>query len=237
MNTGAPPTVLIVDDEPAIAETVAYALRAEGHRAEHVSLGGEAVPRVRSGGIDLVVLDVGLPDMTGFDVCRALREFSDVPVIFLTAREAEIDRVLGLELGADDYVVKPFSPRELVARVRARLRRHTPGGSPGWRRIGAFEFDRDGRRVRYHGQALDLTRYEYGVLDALLARPGAVLSREQLMDRVWADALDSSDRTVDTHIKTLRAKLRAAGGGNDLQGDVDPIRTHRGIGYSLDADA
>jgi two-component system catabolic regulation response regulator CreB len=229
--------ILIAEDEPAIAETVLYALRAEGYAAEHVLVGGSVVPRVRDGGIDLVLLDVGLPDVSGFDVCRALRGFSDVPVILLTARAGEIDRVLGLELGADDYVVKPFSPRELVARVRARLRRHTAGASPGWRRIGAFEFDRDGRRVRYHGQALDLTRYEYGVLDALLARPGAVLSREQLMDRVWSDALDSSDRTVDTHIKTLRAKLRAAGTANDARGDVDPIRTHRGVGYSLDADA
>jgi len=119
----ATPTILIVEDEAAIAETIAYALRAEGHAAEHVLLGSAVVPRVQAGGIELVVLDVGLPDMTGFDVCRALRAVSDVPVIFLTARETEIDRVLGLELGADDYVVKPFSPRELVARVRARLRR------------------------------------------------------------------------------------------------------------------
>jgi two-component system catabolic regulation response regulator CreB len=176
------------------------------------------------------VLDVGLPDMTGFDVCRALRTVSDVPVIFLTARDAEIDRVLGLELGADDYVVKPFSPRELVARVRARLRRHEQAAQARWRRIDAFEIDREGRRVRYHGRLLELTRYEYGVLEALLARPDAVVSRAQLMDRVWAQAPDSSDRTVDTHIKTLRAKLRAATGADD-----DPIRTHRGLGYSLDA--
>ena len=226
--------ILVAEDEPAIAETVLYALRAEGHAAEHVLIGGEVVPRVRAGGVDLVVLDVGLPDVSGFDVCRALREVSDVPVIFLTARAAEIDRVVGLELGADDYVVKPFSPRELVARVRARLRRHAPGAQPGWQRVGAFEFDRDGRRVRYHGQALDLTRYEYGLLEALLARPGAVLSREQLMDRVWTHALDSGDRTVDTHIKTLRAKLRAAA-SNAQRDDVGPIRTHRGVGYSLDA--
>lgn len=226
--------ILIAEDEPAIAETVLYALRAEGHAAEHVLIGGDVVPRVRAGGIDLVVLDVGLPDGSGFDVCRALREVSDVPVIFLTARAGEIDRVVGLELGADDYVVKPFSPRELVARVRARLRRHASGAQTGWQRFGAFEFDRVGRRLRYHGQPLDLTRYEHGLLETLLARPGAVLSREQLMDRVWTDALDSGDRTVDTHIKTLRSKLRAAAShaGRD---DVDPIRTHRGVGYSLDA--
>jgi two-component system catabolic regulation response regulator CreB len=224
------PTILIAEDEPAIAETVAYALGAEGLAAEHVLLGGEVVPRVRAGGIDLVVLDVGLPDINGFDVCRALRETSDVPVIFLTAREGELDRVLGLELGADDYVVKPFSPRELVARVRACLRRRTAGSRTGWQVVGGFEIDREGRRIRYRGRLLDLTRYEYGVLEALLARPGAVLSRAQLMDRVWADALESNDRTVDTHVKTLRAKLRAASG----EGSGDPIRTHRGLGYSLD---
>jgi two-component system catabolic regulation response regulator CreB len=224
------PTILIAEDEPAIAETVTYALRAEGHAAECVLLGGAVVPRVQAGGIDLVVLDVGLPDMTGFDVCRALRAVSDVPIIFLTAREAEIDRVLGLELGADDYVIKPFSPRELVARVRARLRRPAASAQARWQCIDAFEFDREGRRIRYRGHLLDLTRYEYGVLEALLARPGAVLSRAQLMDRVWADVPESSDRTVDSHIKTLRAKLRAASAGDD----EDPIRTHRGLGYSLD---
>ncbi len=165
-------------------------------------------------------------------MCRALRQVSDVPVIFLTARVGEVDRVLGLELGADDYVVKPFSPRELVARVRACLRRRAPPAQARWQAVGAFEVDREGRRIRYRGRLLDLTRYEYGVLEALLARPGAVLSRAQLMDRVWAEALDSSDRTVDTHVKTLRAKLRAAADG---QGG-DPIVTHRGLGYSLDGD-
>jgi len=228
------PTVLIAEDEQAIADAVTYALRAEGYAAEHVLLGGAVVPRVQTGTVDLVVLDVGLPDMTGFEVCRALRQVSDVPVIFLTARVGEVDRVLGLELGADDYVVKPFSPRELVARVRACLRRRAPPAGPQarWQAIGAFEIDREGLRIRYRGRLLDLTRYEYGVLEALLARPGAVLSRAQLMDRVWAEALESSDRTVDTHIKTLRAKLRAAAGG---QGG-DPIVTHRGLGYSLDGD-
>lgn len=232
-----PTTILIAEDESAIADTVVYALRSEGFAAEHCLLGGEVVPRLRAGGVDLVVLDVGLPDIAGFDVCRALRAFSDVPVIFLTARGSEIDRVLGLELGADDYMVKPFSPRELVARVRARLRRHAPaanttpapGASDGrWQTLGDFEIDREGQRLRFRGRMLELTRYEYGLIDALIARPGAVLSRSKLMDKVWVDALDSSDRTVDTHIKTLRAKLRA------IAPDSDPIRTHRGLGYSLD---
>jgi two-component system catabolic regulation response regulator CreB len=222
------PRVLLVEDESAIADTVLYALRAEGFAAEHCLLGGEAVPRVRAGGIDLVVLDVGLPDVGGFEVCRQLRTFSAVPLIFLTARSDEVDRVLGLELGADDYVAKPFSPRELVARVRARLRRHAVMGDDTVRRHGRFELDPEAHRIRYAGHALDLTRYEYALLAELLRRPGAILSRAQLLDRAWDDALDSGERTVDTHIKTLRAKLRA------VDPATDPIRTHRGVGYSLE---
>ena len=230
------PTILVAEDETAIADTVLYALRSEGFAAEHVLLGGEVAAKVRAGKVDLVVLDVGLPDITGFEVCRQLRTFSDLPVIFLTARDGEIDRVVGLELGADDYVVKPFSPRELVARVRARLRRRAQPASTDWQAHGRFEIDREGRRIRYAGQALDLTRYEYGLLEALLQRPGAVLSRAQLMDRVWTDALDSGDRTVDTHIKTLRAKLRDVDGAIEGAAD-DRIRTHRGLGYSIDVGA
>lgn len=222
------PTILIAEDEGAIAETVLYALRAEGWQAEHVLLGGEVLPRVRRGGIDLLILDVGLPDASGFEVCRALRAESNVPVIFLTARDGEVDRVLGLELGGDDYVPKPFSPRELVARVRARLRRSTPEAVSGWKTHGRFGVDEAGHRIRFDQHVLDLTRYEYGLLAALLQRPGAVLTRTQLMDRVWEDALESGDRTVDTHVKTVRAKLR------EIDPASDPIRTHRGMGYSLD---
>ncbi len=222
------PTILLAEDETAIAETVLYALRAEGFAVEHVMLGGEVRPRLRRGGIDLVLLDVGLPDRSGFDVCRELRADSAVPVVFLTARNDEIDRVLGLELGADDYIGKPFSPRELVARVRARLRRHDAAADA--RGLGRFELDRDAHRIRYAGQPLDLTRYEYALLAELLRRPGAILSRAQLLDRAWEDALESGERTVDTHVKTLRAKLRA------IAPDADPIRTHRGVGYSVDVD-
>ena len=234
------PTVLLVEDDPAIAETIAYPLRAEGFLVEHRLLGGGVAERVRGGGVDLVLLDIGLPDVGGFEVCRQLRAFSAVPVVFLSARNDEIDRVLGLELGADDYVAKPFSPRELVARVRARLRRH-PAGAAGVAdgqdglagdaplRHGRFEHDRGARRIRFDGADLDLTRYEYALLAELLRRPGAILSRAQLLDRAWGDALDSGERTVDTHVKTLRAKLRGIDPG------ADPIRTHRGVGYSLDA--
>jgi two-component system catabolic regulation response regulator CreB len=219
------PRILLVEDEAAIADTVVYALQADGHDVLHYLTGGEALREARRSRFDLAVLDVGLPDINGFALCRELRQGLELPVIFLTAQGAEADRLLGFELGADDYIAKPFSPRELVARVRVALRRgSTPASAP--RR---FEHDAEGKRIRYCGQALDLTRYEYGLLAALLQRPGAVLSRAQLMDRVWGEALDSGDRTVDTHIKTLRAKL------HEVDGAVDPIHTHRGLGYSLDA--
>jgi len=226
-NTAA--RILVVEDETAIADTVVYALRSEGYAVEHCALGRQALARQREAPADLVLLDVGLPDVDGFEVCRTLRGFSAVPVVFLTARNDEIDRVLGLELGADDYVAKPFSPRELVARVRARLRRHLPAAAEeGWRQHGEFAIDREGCRVRFRDRLLPLTRYEYHLLAALLQRPGAILSRAQLMDRAWDNDAESADRTVDTHIKTLRAKLRAAGAASD------PIRTHRGLGYALE---
>ncbi|MDQ3206579.1 MAG: two-component system response regulator CreB [Pseudomonadota bacterium] len=231
------PRILLVEDENAIAETVLYALRAEGMEATHCLTGGLALRALSECTYDLAVLDVGLPDITGFALCRELRRGRDLPVIFLTAQGSESDRLFGLEIGADDYVTKPFSPRELVARVRAVLRRvaaspagaqeaSAPQGVAGLRPGVELEHDADGHCIRYRGQPLDLTRYEYGLLAALLQRPGAVLARAQLMDRVWGNALDTGDRTVDTHVKTLRAKLREKG--------LDPIRTHRGLGYSLD---
>ncbi|MFD0738692.1 two-component system response regulator CreB [Lysobacter koreensis] len=227
------PRILLVEDESAIAETVLYALRAEGFEAVHCLTGGEALQRVRSERFDLAILDVGLPDIGGFALCRELRRIEPVAgdelrVIFLTAQGAEADRILGLEIGADDYVTKPFSPRELAARVRVVLRRGPVSVAADG--VMRFQHDAEGRRIRYRGQPLDLTRYEYGLLAALLQRPGAVLSRAQLMDRVWGDTLDSGDRTVDTHVKTLRAKL------HEVANDADPIRTHRGLGYSLDVD-
>lgn len=217
--------ILIVDDEPAIAEPLAYALAAEGLASEQCRLAREVAPRVRRGDIELVLLDIGLPDGSGLDVCKALRAFCEIPVIFLTARADVVDRVLGLELGADDYVCKPFSPREVVARVRARLRRPREAA---WVTRGAFALDREGHRIRFRDHVLDLTRYEHALLAALLERPGAILSRAQLMQRAWEPQADAADRTVDTHIKTLRAKLRAAGA------ERDPIHTHRGLGYSLE---
>lgn len=231
------PHILIVEDEVAIADTIVYALGTDGMQTLHCTLGQAALDRLRDARFDLVVLDVGLPDLSGFEVCRRLRTFSDVPVIFLTARHDEIDRIVGLEIGADDYVVKPFSPRELAARVRVILRRFhratapesipAPAPAPDATTAPGFTVDTDGARVSWLGHALDLTRYEFGLLALLVRHPGRIYSREQLMDLVWHEAFDSADRTVDTHIKTLRAKLRA------IDPERDPIRTHRGMGYSL----
>ncbi|WP_304524181.1 two-component system response regulator CreB [Cupriavidus sp. MP-37] len=224
------PRILVVEDEQAIADTILYALRTDGMLAEHCTLGGDALACLRAAPADLVILDVGLPDLSGFEVCRTLRTFCDAPVIFLTARHEEIDRIVGLEIGADDYVVKPFSPRELAARVRAILRRARGGGAPAKPgQAAGFTHDPDGARLAYHGHWLALTRYEYLLLAWLVAHPGRIYSRAQLMDGVWAGALDTSDRTVDTHIKTLRAKLREV----SPQG-AGRIRTHRGMGYSLE---
>ena len=223
-----PGTILIVEDELAIADGISYALRTDGFTPLHVALGEQALAAVREPGAAgvpaLVVLDVGLPDINGFEVCRRLRQFSDVPVIFLTARSDEIDRIVGLEIGADDYVTKPFSPRELVARIRVVLRRLSP---PAPMRRERFEVRAAEARILYCGHNLDLTRYEYLLLKVLVEHPGHVLSRAQLMDRVWTGATDTLERTVDAHIKLLRAKLRAIDPG------ADPIHTHRGLGYSL----
>ncbi|MDR3054083.1 MAG: two-component system response regulator CreB [Zoogloeaceae bacterium] len=226
--------ILIVDDEPAIADTLAYALTAEGYATDRCGLGQEAVARVAAKAYALVILDVGLPDINGFEVCRQLRRNSDVPVIFLTARAEEVDRIVGLELGADDYVAKPFSPRELASRVRAILRRAgnqrngdtTPAPASIPAKSARFQIDREGCRIACRGQWLNLTRYEYLLLACLLEHPGRVYSRAALMRQVWQDAEETEERTVDTHIKTLRGKLRA------LLPDHDPIVTHRGLGYS-----
>lgn len=228
------PSILVVEDEPAIADTILYALRTDGMQTEHCSLGHAALARLRAQPFDLVILDVGLPDVGGFEVCRSLRTFTDVPVIFLTARHEEVDRVVGLEIGADDYVVKPFSPRELAARVRVILRRtgtRAAAAPQAQTTASGFELDDAGARVTYRGQRLDLTRYEYRLLALLVRHPGRIYSRTQLMDLVWHDAIDTIDRTVDTHVKTVRAKLRAVDPAND------PIRTHRGMGYSLETPA
>ena len=221
--------ILIVEDEPSIADNIVFALKTEGFAPHWCRTGAEAQAHWRERMPDLVLLDVGLPDTSGFELCKQLRQHSQIPIIFLTARDSEIDKVVGLEIGGDDYVVKPFSPRELAARVRARLRNHSAPPEP--EATVALELDESSQSARICDCALNLTRYEFRLLAVLHKAPGRVFSRDQLLERVWSDPSGAFDRTVDTHIKTLRQKLRLAGE------QVNPIRTHRGLGYSFDPDA
>ena len=222
------PSILVVEDEPAIADTIQYALESEGFRCLRLETGAEVVDVLDRQPVALVVLDISLPDVSGIEVCRRIRQGHDVPVIFLTARGGEVDRVVGLELGADDYVIKPFSPRELAARAKAVLRRARPGNGAARPQPGAaFHLDEERRQITYFGRPLELSRYEYKLLAVLLKRPGRVYSRDELLELVWDEPEASLDRTVDAHVKNLRAKLR------DIRPDVDPIATHRGMGYSL----
>lgn len=222
------PAILIVEDEPGITDTLQYALSTDGFEPLWVATGEAALARLREASPALVILDVGLPDLNGFEVFKRLRAFSEVPVVFLTARADEIDRVVGLELGADDYVAKPFSPRELVARVRTILRR-VAKAAPAQPPL-PFAVDAGRRSIRFYGRALELSRYEYGLLKTLVEHPGHVFSRDVLLDKVWDTTSESLDRTVDAHVKTLRAKLKAVAPG------LEPIRTHRGSGYALAED-
>jgi two-component system, OmpR family, catabolic regulation response regulator CreB len=225
------PHLLLVEDDPAIAKTVVFALEREGYTVRHCMLLGDAQQQLAAQDFDAVVLDVGLPDGNGLDLCRSLRASTgpqaNMPILILSARGEEFDRVLGLELGADDYLPKPFSPRELVARLRALLRRSVASPAPAAKNLDVFTIDSAGQRIRLRGQALELTRREYGLLAQLLQAKGRILSRDRLLHAVWGMDADSTDRTVDTHIKTLRAKLRA------VDADVQHISTHRGMGYSI----
>jgi two-component system, OmpR family, catabolic regulation response regulator CreB len=224
--------ILLVEDEPAIADTLIYALSTECFEVVHALTGGDALASFATRSCDLAILDIGLPDMSGLDVCRKLRESSSVPVLFLTARNSEVDRVLGLELGGDDYVTKPFSPREIVARVRAILRRTsmpaTPMIHPAGQTFSAIQHDEAAMQIRCHGQCLDLTAHEYKLMLVLLERPGRVYTRDQLLDRAWSDPGAVTDRTIDAHIKSIRSKLKTIRVGAE-----DYIQTRRGLGYVL----
>ncbi len=224
------PQILVVEDEPSIRDNIQYALEQEGFEVVWCGTGGEALARLEDHPLpSLIVLDVGLPDMSGFDVCRELRRTHKTPVLFLTARTDEVDRIVGLEIGGDDYVPKPFSPRELAARVRAILRRtadNAPAETTSFT-SGSFVIDEDRFSIHYQNQALELGRYEFRLLSTLARKPGRVYTRAQLMDAAWEEPDASMERTVDAHVKSLRAKLRA------VDPDQDPIQTHRGVGYSL----
>lgn len=227
--------ILLVEDEPTIADTLVYALKSEHHEVAHALTGEDALTRHRAEPFDFVILDIGLPDISGFEVCRAIRRDSPVPILFLTARESELDRVLGLEIGGDDYVVKPFSPREIVARVRAILRRSQP---PEKTRTDSAEkavphppdaaplvHDTSMMQIVAVGHPLELTAHEYKLLLVLINHPNQVFSRDQLLEQAWEDPLAVTDRTIDAHIKMIRAKLREACGLAEL------IQTRRGLGY------
>ena len=221
--------ILLVEDEPAIADTLVYALETECFTVTHVLTGADALAAAAREPHELAILDIGLPDMTGLDVCRRLRETSSIPVLFLTARDGELDRILGLELGGDDYVTKPFSPREIVARVRAILRRgnHQPATKSHAPATG-LHHDTSSMRIHFNGAALDLTAHEYKLLLVLMEKPGRVFTRDQLLDHAWQDPGAVTDRTVDAHIKSIRAKLRIASPGAE-----NLIETRRGLGYSM----
>ena len=227
------PHVLLVEDEPAIADTLVYALETECFTVTHALTGNDALAAASKERHDFAILDIGLPDITGLDVCRILRQTSSIPVLFLTARDAEVDRILGLELGGDDYVTKPFSPREIVARVRAILRRsanpnHAQARPPLAQTGPGLHHDTSSMRIHFNGSSLDLTAHEYKLLLVLMEKPGRIFTRDQLLDHAWQDPGAVTDRTVDAHIKSIRAKLRCACAGAE-----NMIETRRGLGYGI----
>jgi two-component system response regulator BaeR len=222
------PHLFIVEDETELAALVADYAKAAGYDATVFGDGALALDAIRRRPPALVVLDLMLPGLDGLSVCREVRRFSELPIVMVTARVEEIDRLLGLELGADDYLCKPFSPRELMARVKAILRRAGPTAAPA--PMPVVDVDEAARRIRIHGQVLALTPTEYGILAALARRPGQVFSRAQLLDaaREGNASLDVADRAIDSHVKNLRRKLDAA-----LPG-VEAIHSIYGLGYRFD---
>ena len=223
--------ILIIEDEPAIADNITYALKTEGFEPLWCTTGAEGKEALCCDTINLIILDIGLPDINGFELCKEIRKTSDIPILFLTARADEIDRVVGLEIGGDDYMVKPFSPRELTARIKAILRRTSNGNETPTdnqpEHTSSFTIDPKRMCISYYGTALELNRNEYKILQALIGHPGRVFSREQLMEKAWDVPDVSLERTVDSHIKMIRSKLRA------IKPDYDPIETRRGFGYAL----
>lgn len=214
--------ILVVEDEPKLAALLRDYLQAAGHRVTCLDDGLAVVPAVRKAEPQLILLDIMLPGRDGLDICRELRTFSEVPIMLITARVEEVDRLLGLDLGADDYICKPFSPREVMARVRAILRRRPPQAS------GGLQLDAATYRASYAGGELDLTPVEFRLLHCLAATPGRVYSRDQLMDRLYDDHRVVTDRTVDSHVKNLRRKLEQVAPGQEL------IHSIYGVGYKLE---
>jgi two-component system OmpR family response regulator len=219
--------ILVADDDGHIREVVRFALEKVGHHVLEARDGAEALRLLRQEGVDVVVLDIVMPEVDGLEVCRKIREHSQIPILFLSSRDEELDRILGLELGADDYVTKPFSPRELVARVKALLRRASAPAEPADPPLRRGELTIDASRYRCHWGAHEviLTVTEFGLLRSLMATPGRVYTRGELVDRAWGYGHHITERTVDSHIRRIRRKLADAG--------ADPIETVYGVGYRL----
>ncbi|MBL9040708.1 MAG: response regulator transcription factor [Myxococcales bacterium] len=220
--------VLVVDDDGHIRDVMRFTLQQGGYQVVEAKDGAAAVTLFDAGGIDLIVLDIVMPESDGLEVCRRIRHKSRVPIIFVSSRDEELDRVLGLELGADDYLVKPFSPRELLARVKAVLRRLTPPPAedkPQLQKRGALEMDLLRHRCTWMGKEVVLTVTEFALLQSLLAAPGRVFSRGELVDRAYGNGHVITERTVDSHVRRIRQKLAALG--------ADPIETVYGLGYRL----
>ena len=218
--------VLVVEDDPRIAEVLEYALKTEGYIVETASRGRAAIALCQTTPPAVVILDVGLPDIDGFEVCREIRKFSEVPIVFLTSRGDEINRVVGLELGGDDYVTKPFSTRELLARIKAIRRREQAPAAPAKPtppvvRYGPIEIDAEKFRVHFERAEMRLTAQEFRLLELLVQSPGRVFTREQVLNRAWGEGAFVADRTIDVHVKTLRKKFEG----------FDFIETIRGVGY------
>jgi len=218
--------VLIVEDEKSIADTLIHVLESEGFDVQWVTLGGDAIELINQQSFSLMILDIGLPDMTGFEVCKRTRLISDIPILFLTARNEEIDRVVGLEIGADDYVTKPFSPREVAARVKVILRRmNYQEKKPIMVNDEQLTLAQSGCDFLIGQQLLGLTSIEFKLLSHLFEHSNVVLTREQLLDACGYVSDVGYERNVDTHIKTIRAKIK-----KQLP-DIELIKTHRGFGY------
>lgn len=216
--------VLLADDDPALREVVRYTLDRAGYQVVEAADGRRALDQFLRSAPDLVVLDVTMPEMDGLEVCRAIRARSRVPILFLSSRGEEVDKVLGLELGGDDYLVKPFSPRELASRVKALLRRSTaPAPEPTTVSAGEVTLDTEGYRCTAAGRAIELTVTEFRLLEVLVRRPGRVFTRDELVERAYEGPHHVSDRTLDSHVRRIRAKLREAG--------LDPIETVHGLGF------
>lgn len=219
--------ILIVEDEPKIAAILKEYLEKAGYRATRVSRGDQAIAQVRKSLPDLILLDIMLPGMDGMAVCRELRKFSDIPIIMITAKAEEIDRLLGLEIGADDYICKPFSPREVVARVKAVLRRIHSETAQKNLSLGPISIDEAGHQAMVSGEVLDLTPSEFRLLQVLISQPGRVFLRDELLSRVQGYDCDGYDRTIDSHIKNLRKKIAICLPGLEI------ITTVYGLGYKL----